>query len=177
MQHRKIRSNCNTFEQKTSKEKVTLTIDGTIITENESLKIVGLPVSNKLDFDPQIEYLTKEVNKLNGALKRLSYFVDEKTLQSTANATILGKLSYAIMFIANPIINDIERANNHHKTLQKLINQTARNVLKKTRLDKIPIEELLKRANFKSINQIVIKQMLKETWRMANQDDHPLMKL
>ena len=81
------------------------------------------------------------------------------------------------MFVANPIINDIERTNNHHKTLQKLINQTARNVLKKTRLDKIPIEELLKRANFKSVNQIVIKQMLKETWRMANHDDHPLIKL
>ena len=100
-----------------------------------------------------------------------------KTLQRAANATILAKLSYSIMFVANPIISGIKKAKNHHKTLQRLINQTARNVLKKTRLDKIPIEELLKRANFKSVNQIVIKQMLKETWRMANQDDHPLMQL
>ena len=94
-------------------------------------------ISNKLDFKPQIEHLKKEVNRLNGALRRLKYTVNAKTLQRTANATVVAKLSYAIMLMANPLTAPTEQMNNNHKELQKLINKTARTVLGKTKMDMI----------------------------------------
>jgi len=163
--------------RKTAKQKVTLTIDGVDVTEKETLKIVGLRISNKLDFNPQIEYLIKKTNQFNGALKRLSYKVNESALQRIANATILAKISYALIFIASPEIDGLSKNNENHKILQKLINQTARTVLHKTRLDKIPTEQLLDKAKLKDVNQMVITQMLKEVWRMENEEHHPLKSL
>ena len=43
--------------------KVTLEFDGTPTIAKDTFKIVGLRISNKLYFKPQIEYLTKSVNK------------------------------------------------------------------------------------------------------------------
>lgn len=53
------------------KNKVTLEIDGTPVTEKDTFKIVGLRISNKLDFKLQIEYLTKSVNQKNWGIKGL----------------------------------------------------------------------------------------------------------
>ena len=86
--------------------KVTLVIDGTSVTEKDTFKIVGLRISNKLDFKPQIEYLTKSINQKIGALKRLSYKVNKEAMIKVANATILGKISYALMFISTPNIDE-----------------------------------------------------------------------
>ena len=164
-------------DKKTATQKVSLTIDGTNITENDTLKIVGMRISNKLDFKPQIEHLKKEVNRLNGALRRLKYIVNAKTLQRTANATHSQANSYAIMLMANPLTTPTEQMNNNHKELQKMINKTARTVLGKTMMDMIPTKELLEKANFRSVNQIAMSQILKEVWRLDNEQDHPLIKL
>ena len=42
-------------DRKTSNQKVTLTIDNTNITEKDTLKIVGVRISNKLDFKLRLE--------------------------------------------------------------------------------------------------------------------------
>lgn len=98
-------------------------------------------------------------------------------MQKTANTRILAKISYALMFIANPDIDGLPEKNVRHITIQKLINQTARTLLIKSKLDKIPTVEPLKQAKFKDVNQMIIMQMLKEVWRMVNQDHHSLMNL
>ena len=116
---------------KKPKNKVTLQIDGTPVTEKDTFKIVGLRISNKLDFRPQIEYLTKRINQKIGALKRLSYKVNKEAMIKVANATILRNISYTLMFIATPNIDETTKANGNHKALQKLINKTGRIILKK----------------------------------------------
>ena len=94
-----------------------------------------------------------------------------------ANATILGKISYALMFLATPNIDETTKANDNHKALQKLINQTARTIIKKKIVDKIPISELMEKSKLKTVNQIVLQQILKEIWKLGQQADHPLKNL
>lgn len=63
-----------------------------------------------------------------------------------ANATVIVKLSYAIMLMANPLTEHKDEMINSHNELQKLINKIARTVLGKARKDMILREELLKRT-------------------------------
>lgn len=79
-----------------------LTIDRTNVSKKETPKIVRYGVSDKLDFNPQIENLNKQKNKLVGDLKRLCCKIDKQVLDKIANATILAKISYALIVIANP---------------------------------------------------------------------------
>lgn len=47
-----------------------------------------------------------------------------------ANTTILEKISYALMFLATPNIDETTKENDNHKALRKLINQPARIIIK-----------------------------------------------
>ena len=82
-----------------------------------------------------------------------------------------------VNFLRNPHIDETTKANDNHKALQKLINQTARTILKKKKVDKVPISELMEKSKLKTVNQIVLQQILKEIWKLGQQTDHPLKNL
>ena len=50
-------------------------------------------------------------------------------------------------------------------------------IIRKKIIDKIPISELMEKSKLKTINQIVLQQMLKEIWKLGQQEDHPLKNL
>ena len=92
------------------------------------------------------------------------------------NGLIMSKLQYCTSIFGNIYYKDEERCSdsNGMKRLQKSQNDYLR-ILTGTRLkDHIPIETLLRETNLLSINQLVGKHLLMDTWRIKQNNVEPI---
>ena len=91
-----------------------------------------------------------------GCLKRLSFKIDRDALKIVAESKIHRKITHGGFFFITPQIENVLRMNTNHKELTKIVNETARIIAKKSRIDKTSSDKLYELCNLKSINEIII---------------------
>ena len=107
-----------------------------------------------------------------GALKRMSYKADRQSIKRVAEAKIISKIAYGAMFYILPNIKGLIDPNYAHKEIKKVINQASRIILKKSREDRLSSHQLRCMSGLKSLNEIVIQQLLKESWHLIHDKNH-----
>lgn len=164
-----IRPDC-----KRNYKKVSIVIDGHLVEESTYFKILGLTLSNKLSFQKHIDEVIRKSRVTLGSLKRLSYKVDRDAVKTVAESKIHSKITYGGFLFITPQINNVLCMNTNHKELRKIVNEAARIISKKSKIDRISSDKLYELCNLKSINEIIIKQLLVLVWEAVNEPNHPV---
>ena len=104
---------------------VTINVGGETIIGQKSVKLLGVKLDNKLDFNEHITDLCKKANSKLHALARISHFISEDKLRVLMKAFIESQFSYCPlvwMFHSRTINNRINAL--HEKALRLVYNDS-----------------------------------------------------
>ena len=135
-------------------------IDGNIIPEQNKVKLLGVTIDQKLNFDSHVKSFCKKANQKVRALRRIRTFINFKSAKLIYNAYILSAFSYCPLIwtfcgkSANGLIN-----NTHLRALKMIYkseNLSLEDIFHKDFSVKIHTKnlQLLMLEVYKSINKL-----------------------
>ena len=104
---------------------VSTIIDGQVIHNSKSVKLLGVCVDNKLDFTEHVSNICKKVSKKLHALQRVSHYMNKDKLRLIMKAFIESQFGYCPlvwMFHTRTLNNRINRL--HEKALRMVYNES-----------------------------------------------------
>ena len=131
---------------------VTTTIDGETIIGSKSVKLLGIKIDNRLDFNEHVSNLCKKANLKLHALARISHFMNKDKLRIVMKAFIESQFGYCPlvwMFHSRTLNNKINRLheralrlvhNDQNSTFQELLNMDNSFSIHDRNLQKLAIE-------------------------------------
>ena len=125
---------------------------------SKTVRLLGIDIDNKLNFNSHIDKICKIVNNKTNALVRIRNFVDEEKAHKIAQAYILSQFNYCSliwMFCSKTANHKIERA--HKRVLRVIIQDFS-----------VPFNELLSHFGSKSIHQRNLYSLMSEVYKSQN---------
>ena len=116
------------------KHKLCLELNGEVINSTNTVKLLGITIDNKLNFNEHINKICKSANQKINALYRFRKFTNIKQTRSLCNAFVISKFYYCSliwMFCSKAADSSINRVhkralrviyNNSHLNFQELLN-------------------------------------------------------
>ena len=150
--------------------KIKITLEGKEITESTCERILGIKVSNNLQWEPQIAKVKQKINHGLYLLKRLQTNLDRKSLKVLSEGLVTSHLRYCnTTYLSHKTqLSKNEACNKDMKSLQILQNKLLRIVLGVKLKDKVSISSMLDELGMLSVNQMVCMSILMETWKALN---------
>ena len=137
------------------------------IEESENEKVLGVTLSRSLDWKKHFEKVKEKMSKGIFTLKRLQETMGETHLKMLAEGLVMSQARYCSpVYLSGRVrLNNSDTHNQELKKLQMLQNNMLRTVLKIKRRDHIKIEDMLRKVNCLSVNQMACYSILIETWK------------
>jgi hypothetical protein len=142
-------------------------IDGCDIKPSDTLELLGVKFDRSLNTHPHVEKMAQDARHRAAYITRLAGHLPRgKLLQQLANGLLLGKLGHSVATVMAPRLPGSTTPINHlHQSVQVGINNVARTTYGHRRRDHVKTEDLLQRAGFPSLNNIVTKAVAMEAWK------------
>ena len=128
-------------------------------------RLLGLKIINILSWKEHIKEVCTELNQRVGVLKRLRYEFSKNNLKMLADGLVLSKILYGISIYSQTRLQANDPPIGLIHKLQVIQNKAMRIVLRKKRLDKIPIKDLLEEMGWLSVNQLTCKNIVTDVWK------------
>ena len=145
---------------------VSVNIDGEIIKGSKSVKLLGLYIDNKLDFNEHISKICKTVSLKLHALTRISPYLNIERLRIIMKAFIESQFSYC------PLIWMF-----HSQTLNNRINRLHERALRLVYKNSIStFEELLEKDNSFTVHHRNLQKLVTEIYKAKHNLSPPFMK-
>ena len=139
-------------------EDVSVVIDGEIIKGEKSVKLLGINIDNKLDFNNHVSNLCKKVSLKLHALTRISRFMSTDQLRIVMKAFVESQFGYC------PLVWMF-----HSRTLNNSINQLHERALRLTYKDpKSSFDDLLQKDNSFTIHHRNLQKLAVEMFKVKN---------
>ena len=140
------------------------------IKESESERVLGVQLSNNLEWKTHIDKVNERMSMGIYTLKRLQPLLSTKHLQNIAEGLIMSHTRYcAPVYLSGKVrTKENETQGQDMKKLQTQQNNALRIALKKNRRDHIKIADMLEATGSLSVNQMVCYSTLIETWKSNN---------
>ena len=151
-------------------QKLEILVDGKVVSESSSKKLLGVIMNNTLTWKDRIETLITQLSQRAGLLQNLSSSASRKKLQMFASGIFYSKLEYCLPLFVNTWGLDQYNENEEKyvtmtkeqcRKLQVLQNKVCRLMLPRSQQDQcrlkaqhISTSDLLKTANVLSIHQL-----------------------
>lgn len=113
-----------------------INVDGSIVKESKSVKLLGMHISNDLKWKHHVQELIKSLNHALFTLRWLRNKLSQNHLISVAHGIFMSKLTYGISVYAPTKITDEDKSNEILDSLQKLQNNAMRVILRKKSVTK-----------------------------------------
>ena len=137
---------------------VSVVIDGEIIKGEKSVKLLGINIDNKLDFNYHVSNLCKKVSLKLHALTRISCFMSTDKLRIVMKASVESQFGYCTLVWMF-----------HSRTLNNRINQLHERALQLTYKDhKSSFDDLLQKDNSFTIHHRNLQKLAVEMFKVKN---------
>ena len=130
-------------------------VNGSIIEEAKSVKLLGITLNKGLTWKGHMEKLQSELAQNIGGLKCLAYHLPKSTTCSLIEPHFLAKATYGLEMMCNPL-NVTDPTINQ---LQKHLNDAMRAALRKHRSGHHKITDLQRESQCPSIREIAISKI------------------
>ena len=134
---------------------------------------MGLRINSNLDWKNHINYLCNTLKQRTALLKRIQLRVPNDKLLMIAEAIFNAKLRYGIAVYFKPRLKEEDEKCTIQEPLQVLQNDMLRVLFGHKRADKINMEELRKRQDMLSVNQLACYHTLIETFNILHKNASP----
>ena len=147
-------------------ENISIAVDREIIEASEKVKLLGVTIDNKLDFNEHVSNICKKVSTKLHALARISNFMNPQKLRMLMKAFIESQFSYCplVWMFHSRLLNN---------RINKLHERALRLVYKDTTLT---FERLLEKDNSFTIHHRNIQKLAIEIYKVINNDSLIIMK-
>ena len=149
-------------------QEMSITINGDKIIESEAEKLLGLFISNDLQWGVHIRQMVAALNQRIAMMKRLSYHIPGDCLRQLAHRLVLSKIRYGIAVYGTTRLSEQSPTTNLMHQLEVVVNDTMRLIEGKKRKDRISIESLREKTKLPSANQLTIQAILMEAWKIKH---------
>ena len=145
---------------------VSVVIDGKTIKGEKSIKLLGINIDNKLDFNDHVSNLCKKVSLKLHALTRISHFMSTDKLRIIMKAFIESQFGYC------PLVWMF-----HSRALNNKINKLHERALKLVYKDPLlSFQELLDKDNSVRIHHRNLQKLATEMYKLNNNISPTLLK-
>ena len=158
-----------TAPTKKSRNLVSLKLNDCEIQEQKSVKVLGVTITNDLNWKTHVENLCNNISTRIGLLYRLKSKLNEKQLQVLADGLIISQIRYCLSVFSKVRLEESEPKCVNLQNIQKLINNVLRLINNVKKSDHIPIQKLAKDISWSSLNRMTISSVACDTWRALNQ--------
>ena len=155
------------YNNKGKAETICIPIAGENLKSKESEKLLGVQVASDLSWKYHIDYICSKMNQRLGILRRLKNKVPQDKLRIIAGAIFTSVARYGIAVYSKPRLHSDPLKEDLHR-LQVIQNKMFRLLAGKSLLDKVRVEDLGKKFNMMSINQMTCYHTLTETFNIIN---------
>ena len=136
---------------KPMKQKITLKIHKTALTEKSHVKYLGIEIDSTLTWKTHIENLSTKISKAIGLLYKIRYFVNIKIMRMLYYSLIYSHLTYAVEVWGSADSTYLNRILMQQKRIVRLITFTDKRL---TDFSLTPSEPLFFKLNIHKINDI-----------------------
>ena len=152
---------------KTIGKQYEVNIDGTLIKESESERVLGVQVQRNLQWNEHGSKIMKKINYGLSKLKQLRGLMRQKSLKIIAEGIVLSHIRYCIpVYLGGEVrMGNDEPHRALMSNLQKKVNDCMRIILGKRRSDRVTCETLLMKTGLKPVNHIAAESILYELWK------------
>ena len=148
-------------------ETICMEIAGEKLKSKESEKLLGIKVSSDMSWKCHIDYICSKMNQRLSILRRLKNKVPQEKLRIIAGAIFTSVARYGIAVYSKPRLHS-DPLREDLKRLQVIQNKMFRLLAGKKLPDKVRVENLGKKFNMMSINQMTCYHTLTETYNIIN---------
>jgi len=155
-------------------------LDGTVIQESESQRVLGMTLNNNLSWNEHIYGkggLVSSLHQKLGALRRLSFHVPTQYMTTIAKATLVSKVRYGLGIYGTVRLSNDEPRKSIMDDLQVILNNTMRLLLNKKIADKVRIEELCQKTTIMPINRMAAEEHIRIIRSATHDEKSPLQDL
>lgn len=99
-----------------------------------------------------------------------------KKIKTVAEAVLFSTIYYDGLLFTEPNIKGIPSKNKAYKNVKIVINEMARTILGKHKRDKFTTRELLNISGVRSVNPIIVQQIIKKAWNMTHNKSNTIIK-
>ena len=85
-------------------DKLNISIGGTVLSQVNSEKVLGVMIENKLTWSNHINHIISKVNSLLALLRRIKKYLDHRTKVTFYNAYILPHFDYCCTIWGNNLL-------------------------------------------------------------------------
>ena len=140
---------------------------GENITAKANEKLLGIQVSSSMDWKTHINKLQTKMHQRLGILRRLKNKVPNSKLKIIAEAIFNSVARYGIAVYFRPRLHSDPTCEDQTK-LQVIQNKMLRLLAGKRPVDRVRVEELAKKFDMMSMNQMATYHVLMETYNILN---------
>ena len=155
------------YNNRRKAECITLEVAGENIQAKASEKLLGIHVSSSMDWKTHISKLQTKLHQRLGILRRLKNKVPQSKLKIIAEAIFTSVARYGIAVYYKPRLHSDPTCEEQTK-LQVIQNKMLRLLAGKRPSEKVRIEDLLRKFNLMSMNQMASYHVLMETYNAIN---------
>ncbi len=150
-----------------------ISVGTTIINPQDELLLLGVRFDRKLSLKPHLRVLAGSARSLLALTRRLLLHLPKgKQVQDIVRALVVGRLCYGSILFP-PRLSATDPSCQLLQQIQISINDMARQLVGVSRVDKIPVEELLARSTLPALNRVVVKTVMCEAWKCLHSCDSP----
>ena len=156
---------CHLIISKHSKD-ISINVENEIIECSNSVKLLGVTIDNKLNFDEHVTKLCKKASQKIHALARISHFMSQEKLRVIMKAFIESQFGYCPlvwMFYSRTLNNRINRL--HERALRLVYKDT-----------NLTFDELLRKDNSFTIHHRNLQKLATEMYKVYNDLSPTIMK-
>ena len=150
-----------------------IVVDGVTITPTEKITLLGFTLDSKLEPKVYLKELADSVLYRKYVVGRLSAHLPPHVLKMFARAVVLGKIRTYIHLSLKVRLSPRDPKTEGGNKLQVILNDVARILLRKKLMDRVRVEDLMKKSGFESVNSMVCSASAMLAWR-ASKATHPL---
>ena len=100
---------------------ITLTFDDNLIERVDAFKYLGIKFDSNMSWSSHVDHLSGNISKKIGVVKRVKYFLPQKTLIMLANALVIPQFDYASSVWSNCSVTNQAHLQVHHNRLARTI--------------------------------------------------------
>ena len=149
-------------------------VGDTEVSPADTLEMLGVTFDRALSSAPYIKKQLAAAKAIRGTVRRLALHIPQGPfLQTVAKSLVVGKLGYAAAAAYPVRYHEDQQRDGPMADLQVVINDVARSLLGKRRLDRVAVQTLLDRAGLPSLNRLTARSLAVQTWKAATGINKP----
>ena len=147
---------------------LSISIAGKEIKAQKEGCMLGVSFNDKVSFNPHLYSLIGDIRSRVGLIRRIAANIPSGTLlRQIATAIVHGKLASASIVLPCRL-EETDPVSGPARELQVLQNDMARILTRSKKVDRIPIPDLLKKADITPVNGLLVQAAATVAWKAAS---------